>query len=216
MRRSSLVHATLAAVATATTFAVAAPSAHAGTSASYPAAGFLRTATVAARAAPDPKARVVLRLRDLRPDFRRQVVLATTERVGKDGRTWVRLDLPMRPNGTVGWIPASRASLSPTRNKIVVRRSTRRLYIYDSGKLVYRTVVAVGAPGAETPLGRFYVQARFVPTDWPGGGVVGLHGTSMPQLLGQAVSHGCVRLSNTAALMLKRYAILGTPITIRP
>ena len=36
-------------------------------------------------------------------------------------------------------------------------------------------------------------------TDWPGGGVVGIHGTSLPQLLGQAVSHGCIRVDNAVA-----------------
>jgi lipoprotein-anchoring transpeptidase ErfK/SrfK len=51
-------------------------------------------------------------------------------------------------------------------------------------------------------------------SDWPGGGVVGIHGTSMPQLLGQAVSHGCVRVANVTAVKLKRYAPLGTPISI--
>ena len=81
--------------------------------------------------------------------------------------------------------------------------------------------VAVGAPGRETPLGEFYVTARFVPddpflgafafessaysrlTEWPGGGIVGIHGTSEPWLLGRAVSHGCVRVSNATALALK-------------
>ena len=84
----------------------------------------------------------------------------------------------------------------------------------------------------ETPVGNFYVTARFVPdnsflgvfafetsaysrlTDWPGGGVVGIHGTSLPQLLGQAVSHGCVRMSNEAASFLRRYVPVGTPIKI--
>jgi lipoprotein-anchoring transpeptidase ErfK/SrfK len=84
----------------------------------------------------------------------------------------------------------------------------------------------------ETPTGHYYVQVRFHPDDtflgvfafetsaysklseWPGGGVVGIHGTSAPQLLGQAVSHGCVRMSNEAALVLKRLVPLGTPITI--
>ena len=93
--------------------------------------------------------------------------------------------------------------------------------------------VAIGAPGMETPLGHFYVQARFVPddsflgvfavetsaysklTEWPGGGVVGIHGTSMPQLLGQAVSHGCVRVSNTTAAAMRKLAPLGTPIWIK-
>ena len=48
----------------------------------------------------------------------------------------------------------------------------------------------------------------------PGGGVVGIHGTPRPDLLGQAVSHGCVRVSNGTALKLKRLAPAGTPIKI--
>jgi lipoprotein-anchoring transpeptidase ErfK/SrfK len=51
-------------------------------------------------------------------------------------------------------------------------------------------------------------------TEWPGGGIVGIHGTSKPWLLGQAVSHGCVRVSNQTALALKRLAPVGTPISI--
>jgi lipoprotein-anchoring transpeptidase ErfK/SrfK len=51
-------------------------------------------------------------------------------------------------------------------------------------------------------------------TEWPGGGKVGIHGTSKPWLLGQAVSHGCVRVSNQTALALRRLAPVGTPISI--
>lgn len=210
----------------------AAGTASAKTPTSYPAAGYLLAPKVAARAAPDSKARVVLTLHQFRPDFRQQIVLAVAERNGTDGQPWLKLSLPMRPNGTIGWIPATQASIAPTHNKIVVNRARRRLYIYHDGKFVYETIVAIGAPGRETPLGHFYVMARFVPddpflgvfavetsaysrlTEWPGGGIVGIHGTSMPQLLGQAVSHGCIRVSNNAALMLKRYALLGTPIAI--
>jgi lipoprotein-anchoring transpeptidase ErfK/SrfK len=91
----------------------------------------------------------------------------------------------------------------------------------------------VGTRGAPTPLGRFYVTARFAPrnpflgdfalelsarsptlTDWPGGGVVGVHGTTAPGLLGQAVSHGCIRVSNETARRLRQLAPLGTPVRI--
>ena len=51
-------------------------------------------------------------------------------------------------------------------------------------------------------------------SEWPGGGVVGIHGTPRPDLLGQAVSHGCIRVSNAAAVELKRLAPRGTPIRI--
>ncbi len=198
----------------------------------WPRAGTLLGTTLTARVAPDPNARVVRVLRQFRPDFRPQIVLATGQRIGADGRLWDKLALPMRPNGTAGWVPAASVSVSPRTTQIVIRRGERRLRVYRNGRLAFTTIVAVGSKGRETPLGSFYVTARFVPddsflgafaletsaysklTDWPGGGVVGIHGTSLPSLLGRAVSHGCVRVSNSAARVLERLVPLGTPISI--
>jgi len=53
-------------------------------------------------------------------------------------------------------------------------------------------------------------------SDWPGGGLAGIHGTDRPDLLGQAVSHGCVRVSNSVARELERLAPLGTLIDLLP
>ena len=114
----------------------------------------------------------------------------------------------------------------------MIDRSERTLELRDTGRVLLRTRVAVGAPGMETPLGRFYVQARFRPTapvlgafafetsaysklsEWPGGGIVGIHGTNTPSLLGQAVSHGCIRVANEAILRLRDLVPAGTPIEI--
>jgi lipoprotein-anchoring transpeptidase ErfK/SrfK len=200
--------------------------------ASYPAAGELIAVRVAARAAPDRSAKVVRVLQQFRGDYRMQIVLAEGQATAADGTSWFKLNLPMRPNGTIGWIPAATATLKPTRNRIIVHRGLRRIELLRDGKRLLSAKVAVGAPGRETPLGEFYVTARFVPddpflgvfafetsaysrlTEWPGGGIVGIHGTSKPWLLGQAVSHGCVRVSNQTALALKRLAPVGTPISI--
>ena len=91
-----------------------------------------------------------------------------------------------------------------------------------------RAIVGV----AETPLGLFYVMAKFRPSeavlgaftfqtsgysklsDWPGGGVVGVHGTNAPELIGRAVSHGCVRMRNADVEFLKSVVRVGTPIKI--
>ena len=51
-------------------------------------------------------------------------------------------------------------------------------------------------------------------TDWPGGGIVGVHGTPWPNLLGQAVSHGCIRLHNDDVSFLRNRVPLGTPVKI--
>ena len=200
---------------------------------SYPAAGQLVVPTVTVRTAPTARAKKLVVLRDFRrTDFKPQIVLALELRAEQNGRLWFKISLPGRPNGRVGWIPATSASLKPTLASIVVHRGVRTLELVRDGKVQLRTRVAVGKRGAETPLGHFYVTSRFTPrnsflgsyaletsaysklSEWPGGGVVGIHGTSRPDLLGQAVSHGCIRVSNAAALQLKRLAPAGTPITI--
>ena len=200
----------------------------------FPAAGGLVVDAVAVRKTPDPRARVIKLMHQFRSDFRPQEMLAVRKATGSDGKVWYRVSIPMRPNGTYGWIPADTVSLRPTHSQIVVNLGTRTIDLYRFGKHKWHGKVAIGAPGRETPVGHFFVAARFVPyhdpflgvfavetsaysklTEWPGGGVVGIHGTSLPQLLGQAVSHGCVRVSNTTARHLKTLAPLGTPIWIK-
>ena len=199
----------------------------------FPAAGEL-TRAVVIRTAPASSARVVRRLSRFRPDHQFQIVLALGSRRGRNGTTWFRLSLPGKPNGARGWVRADAVDARPVVNRIVVRLGKRRLEVrrVRDAKLLLATKVAVGAPGSSTPLGRdFYVQSAFVPTDpffgsfalettayarvsdWPTN-VVGIHGTSRPDLLGQAVSHGCVRLANAVATRLRRLAPLGTPIDI--
>jgi len=199
----------------------------------FPAAGQLRVLSVAVRRSASPHAGVIKLMHQFRDDYRIQVILAVATRIGTDRKPWYRISIPMRPNGTYGWIPAQSVSLSPTVSELVIHRASRTIDVFWHGKHALHAIVAVGAPGMETPVGHFYVAARFVPyqdpflgvfavetsaysklTEWPGGGVVGVHGTSMPQLLGQAVSHGCVRVSNATAAALRKFAPLGTPIWI--
>jgi lipoprotein-anchoring transpeptidase ErfK/SrfK len=201
---------------------------------SFPAAGEMLTHSDPVRVAPDPHARVIRVMHQFRPDFRPQEMFAVKVKTGSDGQPWYRVSIPMRPNGTYGWIPAKTVKLSPTHSQIVVNLRSRTIDIYRFNKHKWHGPVAIGAPGRETPIGHYFVAARFVPyhdsflgvfavetsaysklTEWPGGGVVGIHGTSLPQLLGQAVSHGCVRVSNTTARKLRAYAPLGTPIWIK-
>ena len=198
----------------------------------FPAAGPITVPTTIARTEPRDSARRVTVIHQFRDDYRPQYVLAVAGKIDKRGVLWVRLRLQLRPNGTYGWIRASAVQLSTMHSAIVVHRGLRKIDIMRNGALVGEAPVAIGAPGRETPLGNYYVTARFIPddpflgvfavetsayskmTEWPGGGLVGIHGTSAPQLLGQAVSHGCVRVSNATALLLRRYVPLGTPISI--
>jgi hypothetical protein len=219
---------------TPTTTTTGSPSSHTRVESVFPAAGELLVRSVGVRRSPNPHAHVIKLMRQFRPDFRPQEMFAVRKQIGSDGQVWYRVSIPMRPNGTYGWIPSRTVSLSPTVSQIVIDRSARTIDVYRHRRHAWHARVAVGAPGRETPLGHFYVAARFVPyhdpflgvfaletsaysklTEWPGGGVVGIHGTDLPQLLGQAVSHGCVRVSNQTAAQLKRLTPLGTPIWIK-
>jgi lipoprotein-anchoring transpeptidase ErfK/SrfK len=195
--------------------------------------GPLAWRSVAVRAAPRRSARVITTLTEFRPDFRPRVVLALSARTMAGKATWYRIAISGRPNGRTGWIPAGAADLHPVDRWLVIDRGSRRFELYVDGRLRRTGPVAVGAPGMETPTGLFYVQSRFVPvqypilgayafetsgysklSDWPGGGVVGVHGTNTPWLIGQAVSHGCVRLRNSDIVALRRYVRPGTPVKI--
>lgn len=227
-RRFLLVSAVLAAVAPVAQ-AAAPPNLR------MPAAGELVQAQVVVRAAPRADARRIGVVHEFRRDFRKHIVHARQARRDDRGRVWYRIMLVGRPNGRMGWIPATAVELQPTRAEILIGRSDRELRLLVDGRERLRTTIAVGKAGAPTPVGYFYVTSRFRPnnpflgvfalelsaysptlTDWPGGGVVGIHGTSRPDLLGRAVSHGCVRVSNAAARVLQQFAPVGTPVRIRP
>ena len=51
-------------------------------------------------------------------------------------------------------------------------------------------------------------------TDWPGGGVIGVHGTAEPSLIPGRPSHGCIRLRNADMERLYRRTPIGTPLRI--
>lgn len=193
---------------------------------------------VAVLARPNADARRVAILRQFRPDFRPQYVLAlsavASAKTGKP--TWYRVSVPGRPNGRTGWVRARALELHPVHKRVIVYRSERRFEFWDGDRLLRSGKVAVGKSGAETPTGLFYVTWKFDPridpewsilgtyafetsaysklTDWPGGGIVGMHGTPWPNLLGQAVSHGCIRLHNRDVQFLRSRVPLGTPIKI--
>jgi hypothetical protein len=192
---------------------------------------------VAVLAEPKAGARRVAVMKQFRSDFRPQYVLALDAVRARSGKAlWYRISVPGRPNGRAGWVRAGALELRPVKKRVIIYRGARRFEFWDGARLIRKGRVAVGKPGAETPLGLFYVTDKFNPaidpdwailgayafetsaysklTDWPGGGIVGVHGTPWPELLGQAVSHGCIRLSNENILFLRHRVPLGTPVKI--
>lgn len=142
----------------------------------------------------------------------------------------------MRPNGRVGWVRSF--VLGPiyrVHTKLIVNRSRGIAVLYDHGRRVWRAPTGTGAPGTPTPHGRYWIREKFrtddpgglygplafgtsnysVLSDWPGGGVIGIHGTDQPGLIPGRPSHGCIRLRNGAIRRLWKLAPVGTPILIR-
>lgn len=186
------------------------------------------------RVAPDASARSFTRLRYFTEDGRPELYLALSKRVNDDGTSWVRIRLPMRPVGSKGWVRRSALGrFHVVTEALLVNRKTLRATLYRDGRRIWRAPVGVGRPGLATPAGRFYAREKlrsldpfYGPiaigtsayshfTDWPGGGVVGIHGTSQPWLIPGRPSHGCVRVRNEDIMRLARLMPLGTPIRIR-
>lgn len=151
-------------------------------------------------------------------------------------RAWLELYLPIRPNGSTGWVRVEDVRVRATRERIEVDLSRRILERYVDGELVDRLRIGVGTETYPTATGTFYVWVKvpfdpphpaygslalglsgFSPvlSEWPGEGRMAIHGTPWGTDRGRAVSHGCVRVWN---LEMERLADvpLGTPVIIRP
>jgi lipoprotein-anchoring transpeptidase ErfK/SrfK len=160
------------------------------------------------------------------------------KRVGADCRPlWYRVELPVRPNGAVGWVRAAAIELQSVDLRIEVDLSLRRLTVFRAGRRLLTATVAVGAPATPTPIGHYYVNQRLVPEDtsgpfgpgaigisafspvltgWAQGGPVAIHGTNEPWSIGHAVSNGCIRLPNGTLERLFRIVPPGTQVIIHP
>ena len=163
------------------------------------------------------------------------LVLARSGQINENGEYWVEVRLPILPNGSTGWVPrnalgAFHRDLDAARHRPQAVHGdalpARHCDLPDPGRR-RQAVLA-------DPAGEFYVREQItgfwdliygpiafgtngrsaVLTDWPGGGFIGIHGTNQPEILPGQVSHGCVRMPNSAVRRLSRLMPLGTPVTI--
>jgi lipoprotein-anchoring transpeptidase ErfK/SrfK len=200
-----------------------------------------QTATVkllaAATATANPGGgRIVARIAATRPLTGSPTVLPIIGHATADGHPWVRVRIPARPNETTGWIRADAAQQQSTRWAVSVSRARRTATVLYRGRPIRTFRVVVGAPSTPTPAGAFfiseivkqpagtatgpYVLATSAYSDvlhqFGGGpGQIGLHGrTGLPDPLGSAASHGCVRFDDAAVRWMATRLRAGTPLTI--
>ncbi len=154
-----------------------------------------------------------------------------------ENKKWLKVLLPIRPNGTKGWIHKSDVSLSRTTYRVEIALSAHQITVHKGKKKVLQGPIAVGTGQAPTPGGEYYIT-ELVKSPNPNGdygpyvfglsaysqkyeryaggvGEIGIHGTNKPQLLGKNVSHGCIRMSNKDIKKLAGMLPLGTPVTIK-
>jgi hypothetical protein len=188
------------------------------------------------RRGPTAESALLARLRPYTEDGYPEVYLALRSRRADEGRVWIKVRIPKRPNGRTGWVP--RIALGPLHavtTALTIDKRRSRATLRRSGRRVWRAWIGHGAPGTPTPSGRFYIRERIRNTggnpvygplafgtsaysdlsDWPGGGVVGIHGTNQPGLIPGRPSHGCIRVRNRAVVRLARLMPVGTPVRIR-
>lgn len=181
----------------------------------------------------EPNSTVTLALLSERTEFGSARVLLVEEVV----EGWVRVQLPVRPNETSGWVRADDVTLEEIDALVEVDLDARTITTWFDGEVILTSSVAVGSAENPTPTGTFFVTDKVDTTDdggaygpyalglsahsetlteFAGGdGQIGIHGTNAPESIGEAVSHGCVRLPNELISVLATTLPLGTPVIIR-
>ena len=149
-------------------------------------------------------------------------------------RTWFKIRIPGRPNGRTGWVPEQAlGNLNVTHKHLVVDEQHLRLTLYVWGHKLFSAPVGIGKPSTPTPPGSYWIREKFVVkgdpfygpyafgtadystlSEWPHGGVVGIHGTNEPDLIPGTPSHGCIRMKNGDIARLWQLMPVGTPVTV--
>jgi lipoprotein-anchoring transpeptidase ErfK/SrfK len=149
---------------------------------------------------------------------------------------WLAVISPLVGNGHTAWLPESATRLERNLWELKVSLSARQLTVLRDNKVIQRSEVAIGPPEAPTPVGRFAVTDRLVTTDpngpygccilalsahsphaiqgWSGGTRIAIHSTPDTASIGQAVSHGCVRVTMAEGHWLLNHIPLATPTII--
>lgn len=150
---------------------------------------------------------------------------------------WFEVYLPIRPNGTTGWIREQDVNITQTPYRIVVELGKHQITVYDAGDVFLQEAVAIGQPSTPTPPGTYYLRVLLqapdpntvygpyayplsghsdVLTSFNGGdGELGIHGNDDESVLGQSVTAGCVRMKNASITQLVPLLPLGTPVEIQ-
>lgn len=141
-----------------------------------------------------------------------------------------------------GQVQPSEAHTQAANVELVLSLQSRLLEVRVPGKAPVRYEVAVGQDDWQTPVGKFKVINKLENPAWQhpitketiapgpdnplgtrwigfwsdGQAQIGFHGTNQEDLIGEAVSHGCVRMRNKDIQTLYQQVDIGTTVKIMP
>jgi lipoprotein-anchoring transpeptidase ErfK/SrfK len=151
----------------------------------------------------------------------------------------VEVYLPVRPNGSSGFVNADEVTISSVPYRIEVAITEHALRVFDGDEVIVEAPIGVGTTDTPSPGGIYYLKELLKPpnpegayghyayglsgfsnvlTSFNGGsGVIGIHGTNDPGTIGTDVSHGCIRVNNEVIdqLVEEIGLPLGTPVEIQ-
>lgn len=131
--------------------------------------------------------------------------------------------------------------LASDKNQLIVDLGDRRVYVQRGDTVIASYPIAVGKKGWETPTGSFHVMYRQLNPTWrhpitgkifssgadsplgdrwigfwsDGRNQIGFHGTPDEEVVGSAISHGCLRMRNPDVRLLYKQVSVGTPVEVR-
>ncbi|NUR92931.1 MAG: L,D-transpeptidase [Nonomuraea sp.] len=157
--------------------------------------------------------------------------------VERNEGAWLQVLLPVRPNGSKGWIRAADVTLAQTSYRVEIDRGAFRFTVHDGDRVVRTGKVATGEAGTPTPPGRYFFTELVKPVGdggaygayafglsgfspvlkrFAGGpGQLAIHGTDKPSAIGTRASHGCVRVSDADITWMAKNLAIGTPVVVK-
>ena len=149
---------------------------------------------------------------------------------------WIKVSLPVKPNGQEGWIPRAAVEVSSVAHRAVIDLSDHSVTVWHGDEVVVQTGAVTGKPSTPTPLGTFYIRDIVAQPDDSGifgpyvvalsgfsdvldtfnGGLpaLAIHGTDQPDQIGTERSSGCIRIPNDLITLVAETVPLGTPVAI--
>lgn len=151
---------------------------------------------------------------------------------------WAKVAVPIRPNGTTAWVETAFFDQSTHNYRITIDLSDSLVSVYSGEELLMEHLAAIGRPDSPTPVTSGYIDEIIAGSELDAaygtwilsistfseslgtfrGGLpkIALHGTDQPELVGQAISSGGIRVPNEIISQIADIVPVGTVVDIVP